>query len=67
MKTNLDDVFAIGDVVEFPLFIANDTIVNIQHYQMAHQHGWSISAHYLYLCMFIHVNHEISWYRNREL
>jgi NADPH-dependent 2,4-dienoyl-CoA reductase/sulfur reductase-like enzyme/nitrite reductase/ring-hydroxylating ferredoxin subunit len=39
MKTNLDDVYAIGDIAQFPLFIANDDSVNIQHWQMAHQHG----------------------------
>jgi len=39
MMTNLDDVYAIGDIAQFPLFIANDDSVNIQHWQMAHQHG----------------------------
>ncbi|KAK6968220.1 apoptosis-inducing factor 3-like isoform X1 [Biomphalaria glabrata] len=39
MKTNIEDVYAAGDIVEFPLFTADDQQVNIQHWQMAHQHG----------------------------
>ena len=39
METNVPDVYAIGDIAQFPLFIAGDNSVNIQHWQMAHQHG----------------------------
>lgn len=39
METNVKDVYAAGDVVEFPLFNLEDKIVNIQHYQMAHTQG----------------------------
>jgi len=39
METSIDSVYAIGDVAQFPLFIAGDASVNIQHWQMAHQHG----------------------------
>ncbi|XP_064612325.1 apoptosis-inducing factor 3-like [Liolophura sinensis] len=39
MKTNLPDVLAAGDIVEFPLFTVNDEKVNIGHWQMAHHHG----------------------------
>ena len=39
MKTSRDDIYAAGDVTEFPLFMAGDTKVNIQHVQMAGQQG----------------------------
>ena len=39
MKTNAAGVFAAGDIVEFPLFLNDDQQSNIQHWQMAHQHG----------------------------
>ncbi|BFZ18859.1 hypothetical protein BsWGS_21898 [Bradybaena similaris] len=39
MRTNLADVYAAGDIVEFPLFTVDNQNVNIQHWQMAHQHG----------------------------
>ena len=39
MKTNKDGVYAIGDITQFPLAMAKDSIVNIQHYQMAQQQG----------------------------
>jgi NADPH-dependent 2,4-dienoyl-CoA reductase/sulfur reductase-like enzyme len=39
METNKDGVYAIGDIAQFPLFIANNESVNIQHWQMAEQHG----------------------------
>jgi NADPH-dependent 2,4-dienoyl-CoA reductase/sulfur reductase-like enzyme len=39
MQTNVADVYAAGDVTQFPLFLANDELANIQHWQMAHQHG----------------------------
>lgn len=39
METNIKDVYAAGDVVEFPLFNLDDKIVNVQHYQMAHAQG----------------------------
>lgn len=37
MATSSDDVWAAGDVVSFPLFIADDTHVNIGHYQVLHE------------------------------
>ena len=39
METNVNSVYAIGDIVQFPLFFVDDASVNIQHWQMAHQHG----------------------------
>ncbi|XP_033123203.1 apoptosis-inducing factor 3-like [Anneissia japonica] len=39
MKTNKQNIYAAGDIVEFPLSIANDAKVNIGHWQMAHAHG----------------------------
>lgn len=39
MQTNQSDVYATGDIVEFPLFSVGDNKVNIQHWQMAHAHG----------------------------
>ncbi|XP_078337500.1 apoptosis-inducing factor 3-like isoform X4 [Crassostrea virginica] len=39
MQTNQTDVYATGDIVEFPLFSVEDKNVNIQHWQMAHAHG----------------------------
>ena len=39
MQTSVEGVYAVGDAVEFPLFMMNDKLVNIQHWQMAHQHG----------------------------
>jgi pyruvate/2-oxoglutarate dehydrogenase complex dihydrolipoamide dehydrogenase (E3) component len=41
MRTNVADVYAIGDACAFPLpwYTGNDTPVNIQHYQMAEKHG----------------------------
>ncbi|XP_071946293.1 apoptosis-inducing factor 3-like [Antedon mediterranea] len=39
MKTNKDNIYAAGDIVEFPLSIADDAKVSIGHWQMAHAHG----------------------------
>lgn len=39
MKTNVPDVYAAGDIVEFPLFTVDDKMANVQHWQMAHAHG----------------------------
>lgn len=39
MKTNQSGVFAAGDIVEFPLFLNSNQQSNVQHWQMAHQHG----------------------------
>lgn len=39
MQTNQPDVYATGDIIEFPLFSVGDKNVNIQHWQMAHAHG----------------------------
>lgn len=34
-KTNIDNVFAAGDCTSFPLFLNNDQLTSIGHYQMA--------------------------------
>ncbi|GFR86765.1 apoptosis-inducing factor 3-like protein [Elysia marginata] len=39
MRTNIKDVYAAGDITVFPLASVSDESVNIQHWQMAHQHG----------------------------
>ncbi|XP_061762441.1 apoptosis-inducing factor 3 isoform X2 [Nerophis ophidion] len=39
MQTNVDSVFAGGDVVTFPFPPRNNKKVNIPHWQMAHVHG----------------------------
>lgn len=39
METNAAGVYAVGDITQFPLFMAGDQSVNIQHWQMAHQQG----------------------------
>ncbi|XP_036454353.1 apoptosis-inducing factor 3 isoform X2 [Colossoma macropomum] len=39
MQTNVDGVFAGGDVVTFPLSLRGNKKVNIPHWQMAHVHG----------------------------
>ncbi|XP_041349641.1 apoptosis-inducing factor 3-like [Gigantopelta aegis] len=39
LKTNVAGVFAAGDIVEFPLFMNENTASNVQHWQMANQHG----------------------------
>ncbi|XP_056602552.1 apoptosis-inducing factor 3 isoform X1 [Triplophysa dalaica] len=39
MQTNMDGVFAGGDVVTFPLALRSNKKVNIPHWQMAHVHG----------------------------
>uniref|UniRef100_A0A672RER1 AIF family member 3 n=1 Tax=Sinocyclocheilus grahami TaxID=75366 RepID=A0A672RER1_SINGR len=39
MQTNIDGVFAGGDVVTFPLALRSNKKVNIPHWQMAHVHG----------------------------
>uniref|UniRef100_A0A8C6SRF5 Apoptosis inducing factor mitochondria associated 3 n=1 Tax=Neogobius melanostomus TaxID=47308 RepID=A0A8C6SRF5_9GOBI len=39
MQTNIDSVFAGGDVVMFPFPPRNNKKVNIPHWQMAHVHG----------------------------
>ena len=39
MKTSAENVYAAGDIVEFPLFMVGDEKVNIGHWQMAHKHG----------------------------
>jgi len=49
METNIDSVYAVGDIAQFPLFIADDALVNIQHWQMAHQHG---ENSLLFLCIY---------------
>ncbi|XP_062398650.1 apoptosis-inducing factor 3 isoform X1 [Sardina pilchardus] len=39
LQTNVEGVFAGGDVVTFPLYLRNNKKVNIPHWQMAHVHG----------------------------
>ena len=39
MKTSADDVFAAGDIVEFPLMHMENNTVNVQHWQIAHAQG----------------------------
>ena len=39
MATNQPDVYACGDIVEFPLFTTGLKNANVQHWQMAHAHG----------------------------
>lgn len=39
MQTLNPNVYAVGDISQFPLFMVNDESVNIQHWQMAHQQG----------------------------
>ncbi len=43
MRTNKENVFAAGDIVTFPLFMSDDEQANVQHWQMAHRHGKSLS------------------------
>ncbi|XP_070573401.1 apoptosis-inducing factor 3-like isoform X2 [Ptychodera flava] len=39
MRTSKANVYAAGDIVEFPLAMLNGERVNIQHWQIAHMHG----------------------------
>lgn len=39
LQTNVEGVFAGGDIVTFPLSLRNNKKVNIPHWQMAHVHG----------------------------
>lgn len=39
METNIPDVYCGGDIASFPLFLQDNTQVNIGHWQVAHQHG----------------------------
>lgn len=39
LMTNIDGVYACGDIVEFPLATFNGRRVNISHWQMAESHG----------------------------
>jgi len=41
MQTNMEGVYAGGDVVAFPFPQRNNKKVNIPHWQMAHVHGAS--------------------------
>lgn len=43
MATNQPNVYAAGDIVEFPLFTVGGASVNIQHWQMAHSHGRNVA------------------------
>lgn len=49
MQTNVDGVFAGGDVVMFPFQPRNNKKVNIPHWQMAHVHGEFVVA-----CSWLH-------------
>ena len=55
MRTSKDDIYAAGDITEFPLFMLNDEKVNVQHWQMAHQQGRlrcvQIAIQVLFLCV----------------
>lgn len=44
MQTNVDGVFAGGDVAMFPFPPRNNKKVNIPHWQMAHVHGECVTA-----------------------
>ena len=39
MCSSVEGVYAAGDITKFPLFMADDELVNIQHWQMAIQQG----------------------------
>ena len=53
MKTNKENIFAAGDIVTFPLFIADDQQANVQHWQMAHTHGNnSLPEGVSYICSY---------------
>ena len=39
MQTSQADVYAAGDIVQFPLFLVDDELTTIEHWQMAHKHG----------------------------
>lgn len=47
MRTNKETVYAAGDITEFPLFINDDSVVNVQHYQMAHAQGHNAALNML--------------------
>ena len=50
MATNQPDVYACGDIVEFPLFTTGLKNANVQHWQMAHAHGNAFGSYsHLYL------------------
>ena len=39
MLTSAADVYAAGDIVEFPLMHMDNKTVNVQHWQIAHAQG----------------------------
>uniref|UniRef100_A0AAQ6A577 Rieske domain-containing protein n=1 Tax=Amphiprion ocellaris TaxID=80972 RepID=A0AAQ6A577_AMPOC len=47
MRTNVPDVFSGGDVVTFPLAMANNRLVTIGHWQMAQAHGRIVALNIL--------------------
>ncbi|XP_069575589.1 apoptosis-inducing factor 3 [Brachyistius frenatus] len=47
MQTNVPGVFCGGDVVKFPLAMAQDRLVNIGHWQMAQAHGRIVALNML--------------------
>lgn len=44
MQTNVEGVYAGGDVVMFPFPPRNNKKVNIPHWQMAHVHGECVTV-----------------------
>ena len=51
MVTDQPDVYAAGDIVEFPLFTVGLKNANVQHWQMAHAHG-----RFIQIDTFIHID-----------
>ncbi|XP_008286824.1 apoptosis-inducing factor 3 [Stegastes partitus] len=47
MRTNVPDVYSGGDLVTFPLAMANNQLVNIGHWQMAQAHGRVVALNML--------------------
>ncbi|XP_036359117.1 apoptosis-inducing factor 3 isoform X1 [Octopus sinensis] len=39
MQTNVEGIYAAGDITEFPLFLRSNEGSNVQHWQMAHAQG----------------------------
>eukprot|EP00106_Octopus_bimaculoides_P007221 XP_014774663.1 PREDICTED: apoptosis-inducing factor 3-like [Octopus bimaculoides] len=39
MQTNVEGIYAAGDITEFPLFLRSNNGSNVQHWQMAHAQG----------------------------
>ena len=39
MESSVPGVYGAGDIVKFPLFLADNEHANVQHWQMASMHG----------------------------